>query len=116
MIAATWRSGQVVLHRLQQPVADHPLGLGAEHVERVRRGQVRVGGALQRQHADLGAVAVGDDQLVLGGQRGQRVDRAATLRLLHVGVRLLAALQQRVAAERDDDAHLSRPGWRRGRP
>ena len=79
MIAATWRPGRCVLHRLQQPVADHSLGLRAEDVERVRRGQVRVGGALQGQHPHLGAVAVGDDQLVLRGQRGQRLDRAATL-------------------------------------
>jgi hypothetical protein len=45
-----------------KPVTDHPLGLRAEHVERVRVGQRRVTRAFQGQHADLRAVAMRDHQ------------------------------------------------------
>ena len=79
--------------------------------------EVRVGGALQREQPDLRAVAVRDDELVLGGERGQR--RAPPRRRWRswtCGVRPLAPLQQGVAAEGDDDAHLSRPAWRPGPP
>ena len=47
-------AGQRVLQRLDQPVADHALGLRAEHVERVGPGEGRVVRALQRQHARPG--------------------------------------------------------------
>ncbi len=60
---------QQVAELLLDHVADHALGLRAEHVERI--GLVRlVRGALQRQQADLRAVAVADDQLVLLRRRG----------------------------------------------
>ena len=108
--------GQAVLHRLEQPVADHPLRLRAEDVERVRRREVRVRGTLQRQHTDLGAVAVGDDELVLRRERCQRLDGASYVRFLHLGIGPLPALEQRVPAEGDHDPHVSRPGWPRARP
>ena len=42
----------------------------------IRRRERGVGRALQRQHADLRAVAVGHDDLVLGGERGERRERS----------------------------------------
>ena len=58
--------GQQVAEFLLDDVADHRLGLRAEHVERVRRNVVVCRG-LQRQQADLRTVAVRDDDLVAGG-------------------------------------------------
>ena len=69
MTAATCRPGSAFCSACEQPVADHALGLGAEDVERVRPVELRVGGALQGEQADLRAVAVGDDELVLLGER-----------------------------------------------
>ena len=100
--------GQQVAELLLDHVADHALGLGAQHVERI--GLVGlVGGALQRQQPDLRAVAVGDHELVLPGDRRERLGRDADIRALDLGGHRLAALQQGVAAERDDDAHGSVP-------
>ena len=95
---------------MQQPVADHPLRLGTQHVERVRRGEARVAGALERQHAHLGTVAVGDHELVLRRERRQRVHRAAYVLLLHIGIGLLPPLQKRVAAQGYHDAHSTAQG------
>ena len=100
-------AGQRVLQRLHQPVADHALGLRAEHVQRVGPCQGRVGRALQREHADLGTVAVGDDELVPVGQRRERLHGRGALARWVVGLGLLAAFEQGVAADRDDDPHRS---------
>ena len=56
---------QGVLHGLQQPVADHALGLGTEGVEGVGLREPLIVGGLQGEDAHLGAVTVGEDQLVL---------------------------------------------------
>ncbi len=98
-----------VLDRLQQPVADHALSLGAEHIERIRAGQQRVLRALHGQQADLGAVAVREHQLVLAGQRHQGLHRLPDVRLLGGGVGPLTAFQQRVTAQRGDDPHSAVP-------
>ena len=65
--------GQDVAELLLDHVADRALGLGAEHVE--RRVLAGVGDLLQRKQPDLRAVAVGDDDLVLGAKRRQRLAR-----------------------------------------
>jgi len=44
---------------------DHSLGLHAGHVEGVRLGQCPVARAFHRQHAGLGAAAVGDEEPVV---------------------------------------------------
>ena len=110
---------QEVAQLLLDHVADHALGLGAEDVERIGL-DLLVRGALEGEQADLRAVAVRDDQLVLVGDRGQLLGRDAHVRALLLGGHRLAALEQRVAAQRDDDAHrrgrLSRRWWRRGPP
>ena len=98
--------GVVELHL--DDVADLAFGLGAQHVERIRvDAGVRV--AHQREEPDLRAVAVRDDEPVPardGREQSRRLARGVTL-----GVRLqaLAATQQGVAAERDDDDPFARP-------
>src|SRR6202042_450896 len=92
-----------------EPVADHSLGLRAEHIERVGMSQGRVVGALQRQQADLRAVAVGDDQFVLAGQRRERGNRFEDVLFLDLGFRQLPPFQRGVPAEGDHDSHAF--GW-----
>ena len=97
-------------------IAYDRLILGTDDVEGVRRGEVRVRGALQRQDPDLRAVAVRHDELVLRCQWCQRRDRPLDVGLLHLGVGLLTSLEQRIAAQRHDDAHVNPPASRRGPP
>jgi hypothetical protein len=102
---------QLVPELLLDQVADHPLRLGSEQVERVRV-DLGVGGALQREEPDLRPVAVGDDELVVERKGRERLARDARVRALVLRRQRLAAPEQRVAAERDDDAHLSSRSWR----
>ena len=98
--------GTQVAQLLFDEVADHALRLRAEDVERVGWHHV-VGGALERQEADLGPVAVGDDELVLDGDGSQRLTGDAHVLALVVARHGFAAAQQRVAAKGDDDPHVS---------
>ena len=109
------RSGHTrVAERLREPVADHALGLRAQHVERVRVRQRPVVGAFERKHPDLGSVAVTDEQIVVLGERREGVRGRPDVAELDAGVGLFVAFEERVAAERDDDAHVSRPARRQG--
>ena len=65
----------------------------------------RVGRALQREQADLRAVAVRDHEVVLERDRGERLARGPRVGPLVLGGQRLAAPQERVAPECDDDAH-----------
>ena len=96
--------GQQVAEFLLDDVADHRLGLGTEYVERVRR-DVVVGRRLQCQQPDLRAVAVGDDDLVAGCDRGDAFGCRPDVGPLVLRGHGLPAPQQRVAAERDHDPH-----------
>ena len=93
---------QDVAQLLLDQVADHPLGLGAEDVEGVGLDLV-VGGRLQRQQADLRAVAVRDHQFVLAGEGRERAGRDAHVLALHLDRHRLAPLEQGVAPQADDD-------------
>jgi hypothetical protein len=94
-----------VADRHLEQVADLPLAQRPAHVERHRVHPLPSRLLLEEDPAHLRAVAVGDDDLPprrrdvgdpLGGQAGRAV---------HVLERvLLAATEQRVAAERDDDS------------
>ena len=68
-----------------------------------------IGGALVGQQADLGPVAVGDDQVVVAASGASAATAAATCLLLDLGQRDLAAFEQGVAAHRDHDAHRQSP-------
>ncbi len=94
--------GQHVLELLLEHIADHALALGPEHVERVGR-DVHVGGRLQREQPHLRPVAVRHDEVVVGGELGDCRDRLVRMRALGRCGRRLAAAQERVASERDDD-------------
>ena len=63
-----------VAELLLDEVADHALGLGAQDVERVRV-DVLVGRRLEREQADLRAVPVRQDELMLGGEWRERLGR-----------------------------------------
>jgi hypothetical protein len=68
-------------------------------------GQSRVVGALQGQQPDLRAVAVGDDQFVLTGQRGERGDGFEDVPFLELRFRRFTPLKQGVPAEGGHDSH-----------
>ena len=109
---------QEVAELLLDEVADHPLRLGAEDVERVRL-DLGVGSRLERQEPDLGAVAVRDDELVIAGDAGEALSRDADVGPLGVCRHRFAALEQRVAPEGHHDLHdapplalVSRRRWR----
>ena len=65
--AASASGGQGVVEGVEDREAEGALGLGAAPVERHRRDDVRGELVLDQQVAHLGAVAVGDDDLVPGG-------------------------------------------------
>ena len=62
-----------------------------------------------REQADLWSVAVGDDKRVVTRQRRQRLDSLHDVRFLDVRLGPLAALQERIAAERGDYLHSRSP-------
>jgi hypothetical protein len=105
--------GQQVAELLLDEVADQPLGLRAEHVEGVRVDPRRVGGRLHREHPDLRTVAVGDDELVLERDGGERLAGVADVAALDLDGHRLPAPKQRVASERHHHPHPRPP--RRGR-
>ena len=92
-----------VADRLLQPVAEQTLCLGHERVERIGRGQHGIALALDRQHPDLRAVAVHDEQFAAVRQSRQTRRRLADVAELNRCVCGLTPTQQRVATETDDD-------------
>jgi len=94
-------NGELVQERLVEEIADHPLRLGAEDVQRIRpHVLVRLG--LERQEPDLRPVAVRDDEAVRVVERRDRLRRGADVDLLVGGLRRLTAAQEGVPAECDD--------------
>jgi hypothetical protein len=93
-----------VAELLSEDVADHPVGLRAEHVE---RGQDVARGGLEGEETDLWSVAVGDDQLVIERDRGQRPRSHPRVGAPRRQVGRLAAPQQRIAPEGGDDPHAA---------
>jgi hypothetical protein len=61
--------GHRIAELLGEDVADHAVGLRAEHVERC---PVPIGGGLEDEQSHLRAVAVGHDEIVIARQLGQR--------------------------------------------
>ena len=76
--------GEQVAQFLLDHVADHPLGLGTEHVEGICL-HLLVRGALQGEQSDLRAVAVANHQLMLIGDRRQRFGGDADVATLVLG-------------------------------
>jgi hypothetical protein len=97
-------AGEGVAQLLLEQVADHPLALGSEHVERVG-GDLGVGERLEGEQPHLRAVPVRDHELVLPPERRQRLHRTHDVAALDVGLQRLPAPEQGVPAERRDDAH-----------
>ena len=104
-----------VAELLLDQVADHALGLRAEDVQRVGV-DLLVRRSLEREQTDLRAVAVRDDQLVVGRQRGERPACGSHVHTLVLCGQRLTPAEEGVAAQRDDDPHLSRPASRRALP
>ena len=96
---------QPVAELLLDQVADHPLRLRAQHVERRVR-HLFVSRLLEREQADLRAVPVRDHEVVVLGDGREPIARDADVRTLVLDRHGLAAPKQRVASERDDDSHL----------
>ena len=109
-IAATGRStsagGEGGLEGVEQREADRPLRLGAAPVERDRRHDVRGELVLDEEVADLGPVAVRDDDLVAGGDElGEVVARDGDGVELGLGRRAAVGPGHGVAAQRHEHPH-----------
>ena len=101
-------AGQGGLEGVEQDEADGALGLGAAPVE--RHGWHDVGSelVLDEEVADLGSVAVGDDDLVAGADEVREV--AARRRdggMLGLGCRVAAGARHGVSAQRDEHPHAA---------
>ena len=79
---------------LLKPLADQPPGFGDQVAQWVGPGQGSVRGALQRQQANLGAVAVHDHHLVVPGECGKWPGDMRHLVDLRRGVGSLTSPQQ----------------------
>ena len=99
MVANGHVLGKDVAQFLLDHVADHALGLGAEHVERERLDPGH-GRRLQSQQAYLGPVAVSDDQAVVAGQGRQGAGGHPDVLPLVLRGERLPPLEKGVAAER----------------
>jgi hypothetical protein len=55
-------------------------------------GETRIARALQGQQAHLRAIAVRDDEVMVTGERGKRIDRRDHMLLLQLGDRSLSPL------------------------
>jgi hypothetical protein len=96
---------QFVPQRGFDHIADHALGLGAQHVQRIA--------GPQGQQPDLRAIAVGDDQRMLARNFRQSPCGGADVRDLPCGLRRLVAAQQRVPAKGCDHQHHSPRSFRK---
>src|SRR5690554_3936353 len=100
---------QRVLQFLLDDIADHAFGFGPQHVQRV--GLVRlVGRRAQGQQADLGAVAMGDHQLMTGAD-DRRQPLGGNLHVGALGARSqgFAPFQQGVTAQGCNNQHGQPP-------
>ena len=97
--------GELCVQRLGQEIADLALRLGHKDVERRRRNGVPGGFCLDRQEADLRSVAMGQDEFMAHPvQLGQGLRCSDQVGALDRHRALLAASDERVATQRDDDA------------
>ena len=107
------RRTQGPAQRLLQPVTDQPLSLRDEVAQGIGPGEGGVRGALQRQQADLGPVAVHQHDLSLGGEIRERAGDLGDLVELRGRIWTFAPGEQGVATEGDDDSHaFTLRGWR----
>lgn len=88
------RGAQMPGDGLLEPLADQPPGLGDQVAQWVGPGQGSVRGALQRQQANLWAVAVHDHHLVVPGECGKRPGDMRHLVDLRRGAGSLTSPQQ----------------------
>lgn len=96
--------------RLGEQIADLTLGLGHQDVEPGWRNDVTCGVGLDRQKPDLRPVAMGEHELVAHPlEVGERPGGSEQVLALDRGRARLAAPDERVAAEGNDDAaHVRR--------
>ena len=84
--------GKQIAEFLLDHIADHPFAFSAEDIERISA-VLRPGGGLQGKQADLGAITMGDDNLMArADQLGKRCRRVADVGPLRVGCHELTAL------------------------
>jgi hypothetical protein len=81
-----------VVQALGEPVPDHSLGLGDEHIKGVGAAEGVVVLAFHGEHADLWSVAVADDQLMLTGDGCECLGCGADVAELDAGVGFFPAL------------------------
>ena len=86
-------------------VADHADRLGADHVERIHR-HFLVGVVLQRQQADLRAIAVRNHEFVAFIGLGNLLAGDADVGALIFAAHRFAALEKGIAAESNNKTHF----------
>ncbi len=91
-----------VLQLLDQHVADHALGLGAQHIQGIG-GDLGVSAVLQGQQADLRAVAVHQHHVVILGDTGDGLGGGGDVLALDIRFKRLATTEQGIATQGDDD-------------
>ena len=96
--------GEQVPELLLDHIPDHPLGLGAEYVQRIGL-DLRKTGRLEREKTDLGAVPMREDELVSDGNRGQRPCGGPYILSLHLGGQRLSTLEEGITPQRNHDTH-----------
>jgi hypothetical protein len=87
-----YRTFENVSERLDEPVANHSLRLRTENVEGERVVEDRIVRTLEREHPDLGTIAVSHDDVVPLADEGQLLYRVDDVMLLNFGRRFLASL------------------------
>ena len=92
---------QQVAEFLLDEVADHPLRLGGEDVQRIRL-DLHVRGRLEREQSDLRPVAVGEHEPVAFRNGRERLRGDPDVRALGLRRHRLASPEQRVAAQRHE--------------
>ncbi len=92
---------QQVPELLLDEVADHPLRLGGEDVQRIRL-DLHVRGRLQREQPHLRPVAVGEHEPVAFRNGRERLRGDPDVRALGLSRHRLASPEQRVAAQRHE--------------
>ena len=98
-----------VFQLLDQHVADHALGLGTQHIQRIG-GYLGIGAVLQGQQADLRAVTMHQYHVVLLSDQGDGLGGSCNVLALDIRFQWLTTTEQCIATQSDDDSWFFHSG------